>query len=231
MHVELIGHFGVDALEDLPPSKGALSPGDRPAAPRASVQPSGPVVLAALAAFRGRPQDGSLGAPVAMQVSQGAGAKNLNRSSTIRIHSCTLTRARLVRALRGVAGWSGSPKYPSQPSRQPDLAAPVLRFSCHSDPPVSDPTSFRTCCHDNRTAWRPGGSECSLELPVGPLFCVITGPACGRRWLPGGMRWRSRAGRRRSRWRRMPWGILPLDATRAPGGLCRASSRGQRNAP
>ncbi len=40
-----------------------------------------------------------------------------------------------------------------------------------------------------RSAWTTGpgkscnrGSICALELPVGPLFCIITGPTRGRRW-------------------------------------------------
>lgn len=34
-------------------------------------------------------------------------------------------------------------------------------------------------------AWqqlRPPWTSARLELPVGPLFCVVTGPTCGRAW-------------------------------------------------
>jgi integrase len=46
-----------------------------------------------------------------------------------------------------------------------------------------------------RSAGTPGaGNTCSpglpprLELPVGPLFCTIDGPTCGRRWSSAGVR-------------------------------------------
>ena len=46
-----------------------------------------------------------------------------------------------------------------------------------------------------RSAWTPGaGSSCRpgsahrVELPVGPLFCIIDGPTRGRSWSSAGVR-------------------------------------------
>jgi hypothetical protein len=66
-----------------------------------------------------------------------------------------------------------------------------------------------------RSAWTSGvgaplaWSELRLELPIGPLFCIISGPTRGRHWSTGGARGpapHGRCGRRRA----------PLRAPSAP---------------